>query len=330
LQGGAGDDSIYITAGNTATLVRQTVDGGADSDTLVVNYNAQTILHYGWFTLVTYNSANGPLSMTLDASTTAGIITAGTNQVKFEHIEKLYITGTNDEDIITGGNGNDILSGGFGGNDSLSGGRGDDGLSNQELGIGNTVTLNGDDGNDILQNHQAYASKDTAVLNGGAGDDTLANLPDYWWVGGVFNCNDTVALNGGDGNDTLKNESSYGNVTLTGGAGNDTLTGGGGADKFFFNNFSEGIDTITNFTVASDIIDISAAGFGGGLVAGALDASQFFVGTAASDANDLFIYDNTTGALYFDQDGNNAGFTQVEIVGLASGLSLSANDFVIA
>jgi Ca2+-binding RTX toxin-like protein len=144
-----------------------------------------------------------------------------------------------------------------------------------------------------------------------------------------FYCNDTVSMNAGDGNDTLKNESIYGNVILTGGAGNDTLTGGGAADKFVFNNFSEGIDSITNFTHASDIIAISAAGFGGGLVAGALDASQFVVGSVALDANDLLIYDNTSGSVYFDQDGNGAAFTQVEIVGLASHPTLSASDFAI-
>jgi len=61
----------------------------------------------------------------------------------------------------------------------------------------------------------------------------------------------------------------------------------------------------------------------------ALAASQFVVGTVALDVNDLFIYDNTSGALYFDQDGSAPGFTQVEIVGLASHPSLSASDFAI-
>ena len=97
-----------------------------------------------------------------------------------------------------------------------------------------------------------------------------------------------------------------------------------------FNNYAEGIDSITDFTVASDIIGISAAGFGGGLVAALrLSSSQFVVGSAASTETELFIYDDTSGALYFDQDGNDAVFSQVEIVGLATGLSLSANDFAI-
>ena len=130
----------------------------------------------------------------------------------------------------------------------------------------------------------------------------------------------TVSLNGGDGNDTLQTQSSHGNVILTGGAGNDT---------FRFNDFINSSDTITDFAHASDIIAISAAGFGGGLVAGALDISQFVVGTAATTASELFIYDDTSGALYFDQDGSGSGFTQVEIVGLSAGLSVSANDFIL-
>jgi Ca2+-binding RTX toxin-like protein len=151
------------------------------------------------------------------------------------------------------------------------------------------------------------------TLNGGTGDDTLINFSQWNFSSG------TVTLNGDDGNDTLQTQNNYSSVTLTGGAGNDT---------FLFNDFYSSNNTITDFTHALDIISISAAGFGGGLVAGALATSQFAIGTAAT-ANELFIYDDTTGALYFDQDGSGAGFTQVEIVGLASGLSLSANDFIL-
>ncbi|VEP18070.1 hypothetical protein H1P_6840001 [Hyella patelloides LEGE 07179] len=44
---------------------------------------------------------------------------------------------------------------------------------------------------------------------------------------------------------------------ITGGKGEDTLTGGAGKDCYYFNETSEGIDTITDFTVGEDKIDIS-------------------------------------------------------------------------
>jgi Ca2+-binding RTX toxin-like protein len=284
--------------------------------------------------------------MTLDASTGTGTVgTGSTNQVTFQNIETLNITGTNYDDWIIGGNGNDTLYGGGGGNDSVNGGAGDDNLTNYEqygsswYGTIRTATLNGDDGSDILQNYQSNNSSDNVVLNGGAGNDTLTNSSSSFWSGG-WGISDNVTLNGGTGDDQLSNANSYGTVSLNGGDGNDTLqtqsshgnvtlTGGAGNDTFRFNDFINSSDTITDFAHASDIIAISAAGFGGGLLAGSLDVSQFAVGTAAATANELFIYDNTTGALYFDQDGSGAAFTQVEIVGLSAGLSLSANDFIL-
>jgi hypothetical protein len=62
--------------------------------------------------------------------------------------------------------------------------------------------------------------------------------------------NDTLTGNGG--NDTLFG--GEGDDILNGGAGTDTLTGGEGADTFTFTSTSNGTDTITDFTVATDIL----------------------------------------------------------------------------
>ena len=70
---------------------------------------------------------------------------------------------------------------------------------------------------------------------------------------------------------------------------------------------TQGIDRITDFTPNQDIFQVSAAGFGGGLIAGAsLPVDQFVIGSAAGDANDRFIFDGTTGDLWFDMDGTGA------------------------
>ena len=70
------------------------------------------------------------------------------------------------------------------------------------------------------------------TLYGGAGDDTLL----------------------GDGGSVAAGDTS--NDTLDGGAGDDTLTGGWGTDTFVF-QAGHGDDTITDFFLAGDLIDIS-------------------------------------------------------------------------
>jgi Ca2+-binding RTX toxin-like protein len=126
-------------------------------------------------------------------------------------------------------------------------------------------------------------------------------------------------LTGGSGNDTL-----------IGGRGNDTLTGGAGADSFSFGSRTEGIDIITDFSVADDTVFVSAAGFGGGLVAGAsITIDQFVIGASAVDAADRFIYNSANGALSFDVDGAG-GAAQVQIASLSTGLALTNNDIFVA
>ena len=68
-----------------------------------------------------------------------------------------------------------------------------------------------------------------------------------------------------------------------------------------------------NFVHADDTLEVSAALFGGGLVAGALAPSQFVSNGSglAGDANDRFIFNTSTGQLFFDDNGNAAGGSRV-------------------
>jgi Ca2+-binding RTX toxin-like protein len=97
---------------------------------------------------------------------------------------------------------------------------------------------------------------------------------------------------------------------LEGGAGRDTLTGGGGIDTFIYRSPEHGGDIITDFST-DDFLQISAAGFGGGLVAGTpLSLTEAATGVFVSSINPLplgnsanFLYDTATGVLSFDSDG---------------------------
>ena len=72
-----------------------------------------------------------------------------------------------------------------------------------------------------------------------------------------------------------------GNDTLIGGGGNNTLIGGLGADKFVFNNLSEGIDTIQDFS--------------------AVESDKIVIGdTFGATSTNQFSYNDITGALSFN------------------------------
>jgi len=138
-------------------------------------------------------------------------------------------------------------------------------------------------------------------------------------------------IDGTSGNDVLTGAD--GNDTLIGGSGNDTLTGGpSGSDTFVYNASSEGVDVIKDFVAGADFLRISAAGFGGGLVAGsALLGTQFLSGsgsTAADTADRRFIYDTSNGTLRFDADGT--GGTASQILAILTGApSITTSNFTI-
>ncbi|WP_013322187.1 calcium-binding protein [Gloeothece verrucosa] len=153
------------------------------------------------------------------------------------------------------------------------------------------------------------------LVNGGYGNDTLN--------GGYGN----DILNGDYGDDNLSGN--YGNDTLTGGDGNDLLTGGYGNDTFVFVNPSEGIDIITDFNVINDVFKLGS-GFEVNRILSnaALDSSQFVIGSEATTADQRLIYNDLTGVLLYDSNGNAAGSEQ-QIAQLNSGLALSAANFIV-
>ncbi|MBD2257845.1 Ig-like domain-containing protein [Pseudanabaena sp. FACHB-2040] len=144
------------------------------------------------------------------------------------------ISGLSDPDAFYGYGGNDIINGGSDidlidggdGNDMLNGGSGPDLIRG---GAGSDV-ISGGSGNDFLD-----GGSGNDVLMGGSGDD--------WLIGGEGN--DT--LNGGRGNDIL-----------IGGAGADILIGGQGADVFKYQGPGDLGDTIVDFEILFDRIDVSA------------------------------------------------------------------------
>ncbi len=144
----------------------------------------------------------------------------------------------------------------------------------------------------------------------------------------VIEAGSTSTLSGKAGDDSLIG-SSASNI-LVGGAGNDTLTTGTGFDTVLFTTKTEGIDTITDFNVYQDLIQVSAVNFGGGLIAGeSISSDQFSISLGSVTANTRFIFDKPTGNLFFDIDGSGSN-SSVQFASLTANLGLTEDNIFVA
>ncbi len=87
-------------------------------------------------------------------------------------------------------------------------------------------------------------------------------------------------------------------------------------------------DTLTDFSVADDTLQLENAVFRKLASPGVLKAANFVKATVAHDLNDYLVYNPATGALSYDADGNGAG-AAVQIALLGVNLALTNADFVI-
>jgi Ca2+-binding RTX toxin-like protein len=349
--GTSGTDTLSNLAGTALTLNGFALNNGID----VINGNNQAIIgnNYGNafnFSAVTFNN----VSFVSGGNGNDSIIGTALSD---------NLQGGSGNDTINGGAGADRLDGGAQ-NDSLLGGIGDDTLVG---GTGND-TLDGGEGSDTYEVAITQAEFNLFTDTGISGSDTLRNtgsnsltLNGFSITNGLefidgnnrailgnnssndFNfsavtLSNVLFVDGGNGNDFFVGSAASdslrggnGNDTIDSGNGDDNLFGGAGNDSFIFNSSNTGIDTINDFTIGSDILRISSAGFGGtGVVgaAGALAAARFTTGTAATTAAQRFVYNNASGSLFFDIDGNGSA-AQVQIALLSSRPALNNNSFLI-
>jgi len=243
-------------------------------------------------------------------------------------IEKLTLTGNAPinatgnglNNVLVGNTANNVLDGGTG-IDHMQGGAGDDTYI-----VDNTndiVIEAGGSGNDTVKSYVTLSLADKNHVTG-----TVENLT----LLGTANTNATGnsagnIITGNSGNNILTGGD--GNDQLVGGNGNDILNGGAGADHFVFDfkPSAYNIDKVEDFSEsAGDKIVLDHNVFT------AIDPANFFagnlvVGTKALDTNDRLVYDQPTGKLFYDADGNGQD-AAIQIATLSNLTTLHYDDFL--
>jgi serralysin len=232
IYGFAGNDIIFGLGGNDLII------GGAGADEIYGGKGRDTASYT--------DSAEGVFASLFNNVGLHGTAQGDT----FASIENL--TGSAHDDILVGSDGSNLLAG-LEDDDSLKGGGGAD-------------QLEGGSGNDLL-----HGGSGADALIGGSGIDTSSYAGSEFGV--VVNLGNGMVAGGDGSGDTIfqveniigssRADSLFGDGlanVLIGDAGNDFLFGGLNNDVFAF-NLGFGHDTILDFTVGSDKIQVNVAVF---------------------------------------------------------------------
>jgi len=223
-------------------------------------------------------------------------------------------------DTVNAGVDDDRING-MGGNDILNGGRGSDRM---EGGAGNDTFYVDNVGDVVIEANEVGADRVFSSVSFAMGAQYIENLT----------LTGTAAISGiGNGLNNILVGNAAANL-LVGAQGNDTLIGGGGLDTFRFNtaaNAVSNVDTIADFLVPQDTIQLENAVFAAlGVATGVLNPALFVknaAGVATADSHRI-VYDSDDGLLYYDINGVTADGSTL-IARLTGNPALTNADFVV-
>lgn len=309
---GSGNGLANILVGNSAANVldgltgADILRGGAGDDTYIIDDMGDIITE-------TVNAGTDKVSSNITYTLKNNIehlILSGT--------DALNGTGNVLANTITGNAATNLLNGATGA-DTLIGGLGDDIYTVDNA--SDIIVENLNEGIDRVNSSVSYLLSDhveNITLTGSSAINATGNGRSNT-IGGNSSSNQLI---GGEGDDIIN-----------GAGGSNTLTGGAGKDYFQFKTLDHitgsHTDTITDYNVFDDTIKLENSiftVFSDMIIPDRIPAVQFVTGTQALDENDYIIYNNATGAVLYDADGNGAG-AAVQFTTLNTGLALTSFDF---
>jgi Ca2+-binding RTX toxin-like protein len=302
--GGAGTDTLIGIEGLTGSKFNDTLLGNS-ADNGLDGYFGNDVINGGdGNDTVYYVFANKGVKVDLSITTAQNTVGEGIDTIT--NVENVWgsffsdkLSGTSGANFILGLDGNDVIKGGDGA-DTLDGAQGRDTVSYAGSSVGVQVDLN-------LQ------GVGPQVSTGDANGDVLNGFEDI--IGSSLN--DTLI---GDG---------FSNA-IDGGDGNDIMTGGGGADFFRFANnaFTDG-DSITDFTLGEDKIDLALIDAKANIAG---NQTFTFIGTDAfTKVGQLrFEYDSGNDQTVIQGNDSNANGTAADFeIRLTGNLTLTKIDFIL-
>jgi Ca2+-binding RTX toxin-like protein len=311
--GGNSNDNRLMGLEGNDTLIgfrgSDTLDGGAGNDTLTGDLDVADYPH-------------GPDHFIFDA--TPGSANADTITDFSSASDKIHLDGRVMPEIGPSGNfsGGDVrfyaAAGATGGHDA------DDRVV-YDTSSGNLyydADGNGSGAAQLIATVQTFGAVATLaatdiVVDNGTPTPTPTPTPGQSFSGTAGN--DTIV--GTSGNDTIYGNA--GNDWLEGRGGNDLVSGGGGQDSYVFREFgAANADTLAQFDTAWDALRFDSSAFTGAGGPGHFTAgdARFYSAagaTGAHDADDRFVYNTSTGQLYYDADG--AGGADAQLVATIQG-----------
>lgn len=216
---------------------------------------------------------------------------------------------------------------------------GNDTVSGNTITAGNGTDLQNEAGGSVLVRVAGPVQHITILYENGGTTDQAVWISDVAFSTQSLQRNSADYLDGGAGNDTLSGNDGrdvlvggLGADVLNGGAGRDTLTGGDGVDRFVFDSaLASSRDVITDFVHGTDKLAFAKSAFTA--IGPTLEAGEFFAAAGAvraHDADDVLVYNTTTGALYYDAGGNTAGSAAAILIATLTSLpALSVSDILL-